>query len=99
MTDRLLPTGFCWCGCGKETARGSFFVRGHDKIAEAAILAARYGNSVAQLVHAHEFTPDPETSVRAAALAAGWIECSLGCGYAGAPASVRKHEAKPHKEK
>lgn len=99
MSERLLPTGTCWCGCGKETARGSFFVRGHDKIAEAAIIAARYGNSVAQLVHDHHFTPDPDNSVRAAALAAGWIECPLGCGYAGAPASVRKHEAKPHKEK
>lgn len=101
MTDtpRLLPTGTCWCGCGKDTARGSFFVRGHDKIAEAALIAAKYEGSVARLLADNDFTPDPEHSVRAAALAAGWIECPRGCGYAGAPASVRKHEAKPHKLK
>src|SRR5690349_19817971 len=22
---RLIPTGTCWCGCGKETSIGSFF--------------------------------------------------------------------------
>ncbi|MEU9218963.1 hypothetical protein AB0D47_20705 [Streptomyces sp. NPDC048376] len=97
--QRLLPTGTCWCGCGAETGIGSFFTRGHDKIAEAAFIAARHGGSVARLLADNNFGPDAEVSVRAAALASGWIECPLGCGYAGAPASVRNHETKPHKEK
>ena len=39
MSDRLLPNGFCWCGCGKEVGLGKFFRQGHDKISEAAIIA------------------------------------------------------------
>ncbi|MFD9603340.1 hypothetical protein [Streptomyces sp. NPDC059970] len=99
--QRLIPTGFCWCGCGTETGIGSFFARGHDKIAEAAFIAARHGGSVARLLADNEFGPGAEKSVREAALErGGWIECSIdGCKYAGAEASVRNHEAKPHKEK
>ncbi|MFD5940317.1 hypothetical protein [Streptomyces griseus] len=99
MSERLLPTGSCWCGCGTETGIGSFFTRGHDKIAEAAFIAARHGGSVARLLADNEFGPDAEESVREAALRrGGWIECSVdGCPYAGAEASVRKHEAQPHK--
>ena len=36
---RLLPTGECWCGCGAETAIGSFFLSGHDKAAESAVIS------------------------------------------------------------
>ena len=39
-------TDSCWCGCGRETRRGAFFVQGHDKIAEAALLALDHGDSV-----------------------------------------------------
>ena len=38
-TKRLLPTGECWCGCGAETAIGSFFLPGHDKTAESAVIS------------------------------------------------------------
>ncbi|MGW7087482.1 hypothetical protein ACWGH2_28850 [Streptomyces sp. NPDC054871] len=97
---RLLPTGNCWCGCGTQTGIGSFFARGHDKIAEAAFIAARHEGSVARLLADNDFGPDAGQSVREAALAQGWIKCSIsGCTYVGAEASVRKHEAKPHKEK
>ncbi|AUG80511.1 hypothetical protein CFP65_5829 [Kitasatospora sp. MMS16-BH015] len=34
------PTGACWCGCGAALGAGSFFAQGHDKVAEAALLAA-----------------------------------------------------------
>ena len=40
---RLIPTGQCWCGCGEETGRGSFFRQGHDKIAESRLLKMLYG--------------------------------------------------------
>ena len=42
-TKRLLPTGDCWCGCGAETAIGSFFLPGHDKTAESAVISVEYG--------------------------------------------------------
>lgn len=56
MTERLLPTGTCWCGCGKETAIGSFFLSGHDKIAEAAVICSEYGSVAAFLVR-HGYGP------------------------------------------
>ena len=43
MSKRILPTGECWCGCGGETARGSFFLPGHDKVAESAVILAEFG--------------------------------------------------------
>ena len=46
-TKRLLPTGECWCGCGAETAIGSFFLPGHDKTAESAVISVEYGASPA----------------------------------------------------
>ncbi|MGW1545054.1 hypothetical protein ACWCPM_33410 [Streptomyces sp. NPDC002309] len=54
---RLTPTGTCWCGCAKKTGAGSFFAPGHDKVAEAALLAVEFGSSVAQLPHAHGCGP------------------------------------------
>ncbi|WP_420032192.1 hypothetical protein ACN2WE_04860 [Streptomyces sp. cg28] len=96
-TDRLLPTGSCWCGCGATTGIGSFFARGHDKTAEAALLAVRFDSSVARLLHHHGF--GPKASVLAAAVReGGWEECR-DCEYAGAPASVRNHARKYHSAK
>ncbi len=54
--DRLLPTGVCWCGCGATTRIGSFFVSGHDKAAEAAVILVRYGG-VPQFLARHGFGP------------------------------------------
>lgn len=52
----------------------SFFSQGHDKIAEAALLAARYDNSVAPLIAHHGFGPD--NGVREAAVENGnWERC------------------------
>jgi hypothetical protein len=45
----LMLTGNCWCGRGNEVGLGSFFSQGHDKIAEAALLEARYDNCELQL--------------------------------------------------
>lgn len=98
--QRLIPTGHCWCGCGTETGIGSFFARGHDKIAEAALIAAEYGGTVPKLLAAHNYGPEKERSVTEAAIKHGWIRCSIdGCNYVGAETSVRNHEAKPHKER
>lgn len=54
---RLLPTGECWCGCGAETAIGSFFAAGHDKVAESAVILTHYGG-VPEFLIAHGFGPD-----------------------------------------
>lgn len=54
---RLLPTGDCWCGCGSETKRGAFFLPGHDKVAESAVILTRYGG-VPEFLVAHGFGPD-----------------------------------------
>ena len=40
---RLLPTGECWCGCGEEAKIGRFFLPGHDKAAESAVIEVLYG--------------------------------------------------------
>ncbi|MFE9432287.1 hypothetical protein ACFYNA_15015 [Streptomyces sp. NPDC006640] len=95
--QRLLPTGTCWCGCGGTTSLGAFFCRGHDKVAEAALLAARYESSVARLLSHHGFGPD--RSVLDAAVDEGGWEICPNCEYAGAPLSIRNHIRKTHEKK
>jgi hypothetical protein len=96
MTEhpRLIPTGTCWCGCGEEVGLGAFFARGHDKVAEAALLATRYDGSVAQLLHGHGYGAGH--SVTADAVRRGaWENCGdAACRYTGTPSSVRNHRAK-----
>ena len=56
-TKRLLPTGECWCGCGAETAIGAFFLPGHDKTAESAVISVEYGG-VPEFLNRHGYGPD-----------------------------------------
>lgn len=93
---RLMPTGTCWCGCGAEVAFGSFFASGHDRAAEAALLAARYENSIARLIAEHGF--GPHNSVRDAAVVSGyWGRCPNGsCDYVGSPTGIRQHVERAH---
>lgn len=93
MSERLLPNGFCWCGCGREAGLGKFFAQGHDKVATAALVAVRYEASVPRLLLEHGFGPDKSVT-EAAVAEGGWERCDR-CGYAGA--SMRNHEKKPHK--
>lgn len=93
-TRRLLPTGTCWCGCGGEVALGAFFARGHDKVAEAALLTTRYEGSVAQLLHGHGYDADHSVTDDAVR-SGGWTRCpEAKCKYAGNPTSVRNHRSK-----
>ena len=55
-TQRLLPTGKCWCGCGAVTAIGSFFLAGHDKAAESAVISVEYGG-VPEFLIGHGYGP------------------------------------------
>lgn len=95
---RLIPTGYCWCGCGGETTLGSFFLSGHDKRAQAALLALSRG-SVAALLWARGFDSTPGHTVTDAAVAAGvWVRCvATHCDYAGTPTAVRDHELREHR--
>ncbi|MFB7359652.1 hypothetical protein [Streptomyces gardneri] len=95
--ERLIPNGKCWCGCGKDANIGKFFAQGHDKVAEAALMAVQYEASVPRLLAEHGYGPD--NSVRDAAIAdGGWEYCPHGCGYAAAPLSIRNHVRKYHEK-
>lgn len=56
MTKRLIPTGTCWCGCDEDTTRGSFFLPGHDKVAESAVILVKY-QGVPEFLQEHGFGP------------------------------------------
>jgi hypothetical protein len=51
MRTRLMPTGECWCGCGAESAIGSFFLAGHDKVAESRVIQVQFGGVPELLAH------------------------------------------------
>jgi len=48
----------CWCGCGGATSGRSAFLPGHDRVAEAAVIAVEYGG-VAGFLERHGFGPGP----------------------------------------
>ena len=58
------PNGQCWCGCGKSASRGAYFVSGHDKRAEAAVVKVEYG-SVPELLAAHGYGPNGKNAAEA----------------------------------
>ena len=49
--QRLIPTGQCWCGCEGEPKLGSFFLAGHDRVAESAVIKLEFGSVPEFLVH------------------------------------------------
>ncbi len=57
--QRATPNGHCWDGCGASVAPGTFFLPGHDRIAESLVIAAEYG-SVAEFLSAHGYGPTGE---------------------------------------
>lgn len=56
MSQKLIPTGSCWCGCGGETTRDSFFLPGHNGIAESAVILVEYGG-VPEFLDKHGYSP------------------------------------------
>jgi hypothetical protein len=88
---RLIPTGTCWCGCGAEVTIGKFFAPGHDKQAEALLLAVEFGGSVPQMLHRYGF--GPQRSLQDHALATQKAErCGApGCDYVARPRAVANH--------
>lgn len=91
-STELKPTGTCWCGCGQKTASGKFFVRTHDKTATYALIASRFGGSVARFLDHHGFGPG-RSILEEALVRGGWVECP-NCEWAGTPAALRQHRTK-----
>jgi hypothetical protein len=93
MTKKPLRAAqLCWCGCKTEIGDSSFFARGHDKLAEAALLAAKYDGTVARLLAEHGYGPD--NSVIHAAVAnpeSGWERCPV-CQHPGNEQTMRNHQ-------
>ncbi|QNP67996.1 hypothetical protein [Streptomyces genisteinicus] len=85
---RLVPTGYCFCGCGGEAEIGRWFVLGHDITAAAALRAVR-GESLPQRLVGAGYGPD-RSVVQEAVNRAGWVRCP-DCAYAGAAAGLAAH--------
>ena len=56
MTERILPNGKCWCGCGADAQIGKYFLSGHDRAAESAVIKVKYGG-VVEFLAAHGYVP------------------------------------------
>ena len=78
---------------------GKFFAPGHDKQAEALLLAVEFGGSVPQLLHRYGF--GPQRSLQDYALEANKAErCGAsGCDYVGRPEAVATHRKNRGHEK
>ena len=63
MTEAPKPTGTCWCGCGSGTAADAFFLPGHERAAEAAVVRIVYGG-VPAFLREHDFGPEGRSAIR-----------------------------------
>ena len=61
--DDPQPKDSCWCGCGNEPKSGAFFLPGHDRAAEAAVVTLTYG-SIPKFLAAHGFGPDARSAIK-----------------------------------
>lgn len=88
---RLIPTGTCWCGCGREVTIGKFFAPGHDKQAEALLLAVEFGGSVPQLLQHYGYGPQHSLRDHAVRLKVAERCGERGCDYVAQPDAVANH--------
>ena len=87
----LIATGTCWCGCGTKVGDGSYFAPGHDKQAEALLLAVEFGGSVAQMLHRYGFGPQHSLQDYAVKTAKA-VRCgAVSCDYVARPDAVAAH--------
>jgi hypothetical protein len=63
MTDEPQPNGQCWCGCGSGTKPGAFFLPGHERAAEAAVVTLLYGG-IPQFLVKHGFGPGARSAIK-----------------------------------
>lgn len=76
---KAIPTGVCWCGCGIETRRGSWFLQGHDKRAQRYLQAIDDKQHIAEQLADRGYIPGSGKDIRADTLAAdsSYEECGL----------------------
>lgn len=58
-----LPTGTCWCGCESPVARGAFFLQGHDKRAESAVIKVEY-TIIPRFLEEHGYGPSGKNPLK-----------------------------------
>lgn len=63
MTNEPSPAKTCWCGCGSEPKGGAFFLPGHERAAEGAVVTLVYG-SVPKFLAEHGFGPDARSAIK-----------------------------------
>ena len=56
MTAIILPTGYCFCGCGDTASRGAYFIAGHDRRVDKWLNEMLHGNTVGRLIN-HGYGP------------------------------------------
>ena len=94
-----MPTGQCFCGCGAEVGKGSFFKTGHDKKAEGDMNAIHHDDSVVKRMIDRGYGPGGK-NLHEEAIAVGVRErCGIdGCNVTGIPGGpgLRRHRAVRH---
>jgi hypothetical protein len=88
---KLIATGMCWCGCGTNVGSGSYFAPGHDKQAEALLLAVEFGGSVAQMLHRFGFGPQHSLQDYAVKVHRAERCGAADCDYVARPDAVAAH--------
>lgn len=63
MTDNPEPNGQCWCGCGSGAGPGAFFLPGHERAAESAVIRILYGG-IPQFLIEHGFGPGGRSAIK-----------------------------------
>lgn len=60
---KAMPTGSCWCGCGDDVPKDSFFLAGHDRRAESAVIRVEYGR-VVEFLNEHGYGPGGKNAMK-----------------------------------
>ncbi len=63
VNEAPVPGTKCWCGCGSEPKEGAFFMPGHERAAEGAVVQLVYGG-VPQFLAAHGFGPEARSAIK-----------------------------------
>jgi hypothetical protein len=98
MSTRVkpLPTGTCYCGCGREVGPGAYFRTGHDKKAEGDLNAILHNDSVVQRIVDHGYGPGGDNLHQHAVKLKVRELCGIdGCNVSGVPDSfgLRRHRS------
>lgn len=101
MSEGVRPTGSCFCGCGRETSPGRYFVQGHDRKAATTLDAISNPNRpILDRLIAAGYGPGGPRDLRTDALASGlgFVACDHeGCLVYGRGIGIRTHMQEAHR--